>query len=437
MIGAGGTPFQVGTSLQTTAGATGELYLGVNDAVGSFGDNTGSWAATIDGCSVADLAPITDPVALIFEGSAPSVPISSLHYPDVQSLLDVDGTSFETRAATSRTSGYRPLAYQAHFWNIRTTYEAYNNLSSTDQASCHDLKNTLDAEIAKHGLHFTNGALQVSMPTTSAHATFPAFALDYNVAHVALAQLLHIDQIASTWGLYRPCYGDKVHYQLKGSICGSQTLSCVVQSPVNVLITDPLGHRIGFDPSAKAVVNELGTNAYYSGPGTEPQLIDIGALVPGNYSVTGVGVGTGPYTVTLSISDEDSSVLSQQTVSGTVVPGQTIQLSQTIRRPVGIEILEKIEIGDDDPVSVAVLSTSALDATSLLVSSSLRFGATGTEVNATRCSLKDVDRDGLLDLVCSFPQRHSGFTANSTQGVLTGILKDGTPVMGVDRVRFD
>jgi hypothetical protein len=44
-IGTNGSPFEVGDSLQTTASAAGELYLGVNDNY--YPDNTGSWTATI------------------------------------------------------------------------------------------------------------------------------------------------------------------------------------------------------------------------------------------------------------------------------------------------------------------------------------------------------------------------------------------------------
>ncbi|WP_423955593.1 hypothetical protein [Candidatus Binatus sp.] len=44
-IGANGAPFQVGAGVQFSAAASGELYLGVNDNV--FGDNRGSWTATV------------------------------------------------------------------------------------------------------------------------------------------------------------------------------------------------------------------------------------------------------------------------------------------------------------------------------------------------------------------------------------------------------
>jgi hypothetical protein len=44
-IGENGTPFEVGTSLDITAAAAGELYLGVNDNY--LPDNSGGWKATI------------------------------------------------------------------------------------------------------------------------------------------------------------------------------------------------------------------------------------------------------------------------------------------------------------------------------------------------------------------------------------------------------
>jgi YVTN family beta-propeller protein len=44
-IGSDGVPFEVGTSLQTTASSSGELFLGVNDNY--FPDNSGSWTASV------------------------------------------------------------------------------------------------------------------------------------------------------------------------------------------------------------------------------------------------------------------------------------------------------------------------------------------------------------------------------------------------------
>jgi hypothetical protein len=42
-----GTPFQIGTSVSLAAQTAGRLYLGVNDEIGRFENNSGSWTAEI------------------------------------------------------------------------------------------------------------------------------------------------------------------------------------------------------------------------------------------------------------------------------------------------------------------------------------------------------------------------------------------------------
>lgn len=73
----------------------------------------------------------------------------------------------------------------------------------------------------------------------------------------------------------------------------------------------------------------------------------------------------------------------------------------------------------------------------MVQTSSLMFGATGTETTVKKCALQDVNADGLLDLVCSFDQRKAGFTSSSTQGIINGTLVDGTPITGADVITFD
>jgi hypothetical protein len=46
-VGSSGVPFPVGKKLKTTAPVSGELFLGVNDQAGEFGNNSGSWSATV------------------------------------------------------------------------------------------------------------------------------------------------------------------------------------------------------------------------------------------------------------------------------------------------------------------------------------------------------------------------------------------------------
>jgi hypothetical protein len=374
---------------------------------------------------------------------APFPPIPSLHYSEVSLALDNDGMGFETRSGYERTSGFRPLAYQAHFYNIRTVAIAYDNAVAKDPtqvAACASLLTTLQGEIGKHGLKTGTGVPlaipKVNPPTLSTHTTLPATALDFDTLSLPPSQLASVDRIAKSNGLFRPCRGDSVHFQLFGSGC-SQGISGTALSPVNILITDPQGRRVGFDSTTGLVVNEIGFGAFYSGPGTEPQIIDIGSAIPGTYTLKGVGVATGPYTLMLERHDEDATTLSSQVTTGSIVPGQVVQTNQTVRQSVNIAILKPIELNDDGSIPVAILSSPTFVAPIMVQTSSLTFGPTGTETTPRNCITKDVNADGLPDLVCSFDQRKAGFTSSSTEGIISGTLVDETPIMGADLIRFD
>ena len=67
---------------------------------------------------------------------------------------------------------------------------------------------------------------------------------------------------------------------------------------------------------------------------------------------------------------------------------------------------------------------------------SLTFGATGDENTLRKCKrrLKDVNRDGVPDLVCKFSLRHAGFDKDSTEAVLKGETRDGVAFYGTDQV---
>jgi hypothetical protein len=66
---------------------------------------------------------------------------------------------------------------------------------------------------------------------------------------------------------------------------------------------------------------------------------------------------------------------------------------------------------------------------------SLRFGRTGNESSLTSCSpLQDVNKDGLLDVLCHFSAQRTGFQLGDTQGVLTGTTGSGGPIRGTDSI---
>jgi hypothetical protein len=66
----------------------------------------------------------------------------------------------------------------------------------------------------------------------------------------------------------------------------------------------------------KSIVNDIGPLAFYSGPNTEPQFVHIDSALSGSYSVTGVGTGNGPYTITLTRRNAQGDIMAMQTVQG-------------------------------------------------------------------------------------------------------------------------
>jgi len=70
-----------------------------------------------------------------------------------------------------------------------------------------------------------------------------------------------------------------------------------VGSPVDILVIDPEGRRIGFDFASMQEVNEI-PEAWYSGYGTHPQFIRIQNPIEGNYEVLLSGTDTDTYSLT-------------------------------------------------------------------------------------------------------------------------------------------
>ena len=85
-------------------------------------------------------------------------------------------------------------------------------------------------------------------------------------------------------------------------------------------------------------------------------------------------------------------------------------------------------------VTVAVLSTDAFDATTI-DSTSVRFGAHGTEAAPLSSRQKDVDGDGELDLLLRFSTGATGIVCGDVSATLKGQTLTGQQIEGVDAVR--
>jgi hypothetical protein len=88
-------------------------------------------------------------------------------------------------------------------------------------------------------------------------------------------------------------------------------------------------------------------------------------------------------------------------------------------------------------IPVAIFSSQTFDAPSMVDKSSLTFGRTGGEASFVSCIIpRDVDKDGLLDLICNFKANSTGFMLGDTEGILKGKTGDGIPIEGRDSVNI-
>ncbi|MCH8990700.1 MAG: hypothetical protein IIA44_02975 [Acidobacteria bacterium] len=89
-------------------------------------------------------------------------------------------------------------------------------------------------------------------------------------------------------------------------------------------------------------------------------------------------------------------------------------------------------------IPVAILSSPTFDAPAQVDKTTPTFGRTGDEQSLAFCnkSNKDVNDDGLLDVVCHFNNQATGFQIGDTEGVLRGFTQGGRPFEGVDSVRI-
>jgi hypothetical protein len=115
----------------------------------------------------------------------------------------------------------------------------------------------------------------------------------------------------------------------------SATIVLRVDSPVNILITDPNGKKLGVDSLGDAHNDFTGTivnpitggsqnvnNGFDSGPG-EPRFLAIKNPVPGAYNVQSIGTGSGPYTVHVYSVNTGNPTGQAISTSGTASLGST------------------------------------------------------------------------------------------------------------------
>jgi uncharacterized repeat protein (TIGR01451 family) len=200
----------------------------------------------------------------------------------------------------------------------------------------------------------------------------------------------------------------------------------------NVIVTDTLPLGVTFDPATSS-----------------PGCAELGGVVTCDLGDLANGASA---TVTIVVT-VDASTACGTTLSSIaeamgnepdpILPN-TVSADTMITCPVELNIRpeaspNRIRLnGSTRLVHVTILSNSSFDAPNAVDRSSLTFGHSGNENSLHRqgrdCWRNDVNRDSLLDLICNFVIRRTGFQPADTVGILKGMLLDGTSFEAQDSV---
>ena len=152
-------------------------------------------------------------------------------------------------------------------------------------------------------------------------------------------------------GLVRP--GGIAGYPAKVPSAGT-VLTVSVHSPVNVLLTDPAGHRLGVDPGTGQPVDEFGLHGFDSG-GQEPRIFAIKNASPGTFTIDAADTGDGPYEIEIATANLDTGQSDRIVTSGTASAGRSHSVGFTLS-PDGALAFVGGPLDSTPPVSTATVS---------------------------------------------------------------------------------
>jgi hypothetical protein len=279
----------------------------------------------------------------LFDAAAPGMPSVSFDAAHLDQDLLSRAVAFTNlpiftrgRAVAAIQAGHRPLGLQQHLYALKRTWGKLVSVlrgpgAPGESAACQAWLDQVDAEIDRHGIVRTGGLgkgiPRIGPPRASDHTVVPAPAVDVTIAPPGILSDAEIDAFAAMVGLKHALHGaDPVHLTGRETPSGpsGEWFSGLGWAPLDILVTDPRGRKVGFDPATGVEVNEIGPDASYSGRGTTPQVIDIVNLVPGDYTLSAVGTADGPFTLLGLHLTAKGNVIRQQDRQGVASTGNVV-----------------------------------------------------------------------------------------------------------------
>ena len=130
------------------------------------------------------------------------------------------------------------------------------------------------------------------------------------------------------------------------------------------------------------------------------------------------------------------SPFDQFSITEIIIDGTALALTVAIDiKPGGSS--NPINMKSRGKIPVAILSSMSFNAPGQVDRTSLTFGHSGNEDSLDHCGgPKDVNGDGLPDVVCHFNTQATHFVAGDTRGILKGRTLAGDAIQGTDSVRI-
>lgn len=244
-----------------------------------------------------------------------------------------------------------------------------------------------------------------------------------------------------------------------------------IHSPVYFSVIDSAGHMTGNYPDGQVKEEILGSRFMSLG---ESRNIFLDANQSYRLEMIGIKNGTAGFSATLF--DENGQKLEETNYEAIpVISGMKISTNFTSAKdlntlpidingdgtvdktinpvscspvtacvvgvPINIRSGKKhhpINLDSDGKIQVAILTTGYFDAINDVDRATLTFGHTGNELSLSRdddenkpaCRIKDMNGDGLPDLICRFSIQKTGLMVGDTEAVLRGKKLDGAVFEG-------